>query len=72
MNVYHIGMYAVPEIHGWFVNEYPKHSSLKLDMGKSCVRFKKVDTIPYDLIAQLCKKISVKEWIEIYETNIKK
>ncbi|QOD59818.1 DUF1801 domain-containing protein [Polaribacter haliotis] len=72
VNLYHSGIYAVPEIHDWFVNEYPKHNSRKLDMGKSCIRFKKVDDIPYDLIAELCKKLSVKEWIEIYETNIKK
>ncbi len=72
VNLYHMGLYAVSEIHDWFVNEYPKHSSRKLDMGKSCIRFKKVDDIPYELIAALCKKITVKNWIEIYETNIKK
>ena len=72
INLYHSGVYALPEIHDWFVNEYPKHSSRKLDMGKSCIRFKKVDDIPYDLIAALCKKLSVKEWITVYENNIKK
>ncbi|WP_439128591.1 DUF1801 domain-containing protein [Polaribacter sp.] len=72
VNLYHSGIYAVPEIHDWFVNEYPKHSSGKLDMGKSCIRFKKMDEIPYELIGELCKKLSVKEWIEIYETNTKK
>lgn len=72
INLYHSGIYALPEIHDWFVNEYPKHSSRKLDMGKSCIRFKKVDDIPYELIARLCKKLSVKEWIAVYENNIKK
>lgn len=72
VNLYHMGLYAVSEIHDWFVNEYPKHSSRKLDMGKSCIRFKKVDDIPYELIAALCKKITVKNWIEVYETKIKK
>ena len=56
----------------WFVNEYQKHSKLKLDMGKSCVRFKKIDEIPYDLIGELMKKMSVEEWINIYESNLKK
>ena len=56
----------------WFVSEYPKHCKYKLDMGKSCVRFKKVEDIPYELIADLCKKITVDEWITIYESNIKK
>ena len=72
VNLYHSGIYAVPEIHDWFVNEYPKHCKRKLDMGKSCIRFKKLDEIPFDLIGELCKKLSVKDWINIYETNIKK
>lgn len=72
INLYHSGVYAVPEIHDWFVAEYPKHCSRKLDMGKSCIRFKKIDEIPYDLIAELCTKLSVQNWIKIYETNIKK
>lgn len=72
VNLYHSGIYAVPEIHDWFVAEYPKHSKRKLDMGKSCIRFKKVDDIPLELIAELCQKLSVNEWIDIYETAIKK
>ena len=72
INLYHSGIYAVPEIHDWFINEYPMHSDRKLDMGKSCIRFKKLDDIPYKLIGELCKKISVDEWIDIYERNIKK
>ena len=72
INLYHSGIYAIPEIHDWFVNEYPKYSKRKLDMGKSCIRFKKIEEIPYDLIAELCSKISVEEWIGVYETNVKK
>ena len=72
VNLYHSGIYAVPEIHDWFVAEYPKHCKRKLDMGKSCIRFKKMEEIPFDLIGELCKKLSVKDWINIYETNIKK
>ena len=72
INLYHSGIYAVPEIHDWFVAEYPKHCSRKLDMGKSCIRFKKIDEIPFELIAELCTKLSVQEWIDIYEANIKK
>ncbi|AEH00623.1 DUF1801 domain-containing protein [Lacinutrix sp. 5H-3-7-4] len=70
--LYHSGVYANKELHDWFVNEYPKHSKYKLDMGKSCIRFKKPDAIPYDLIQELLGKITVKEWIEIYEKTIKK
>lgn len=72
INLYHSGIYSKPEIHDWFVNEYPKHSKYKLDMGKSCIRFKKMDDIPFELIGKLSKKLSVDEWIEIYEKTIKK
>ncbi len=54
----------------WFVNEYPKHSKQKLDMGKSCVRFKKMEEIPYKLIGELMKKMSAKDWIDLYEKNL--
>ena len=70
--LYHMGLYAHPRILNWFVNEYPKHSRLKLDMGKSCIRFKKPEHMPFELIGQLMKKMTVKEWITIYEKKIKK
>ncbi len=70
--LYHSGLYANKELYDWFVAEYPKHAKYKLDMGKSCIRFKKVDDIPYDLIEELLGKMTVEEWIEIYETAIKK
>ena len=72
INFYHMGIYSEPKLLEWFVSEYPKYSEQKLDMGKSCVRFKKLDQIPYKLIGELMKKMSVKKWITIYETNIKK
>ncbi len=69
---YHMGVYADPNLLKWFTTEYPKHSKAKLDMGKSCIRFKKPEHIPYKLIGQLIKKISVKDWINTYESNYKK
>ena len=69
---YHMGIYANKPLLEWFVMEYPKHSDIKLDMGKSCIRFKKMDKIPYDLIGKLMSKMSVKDWINLYEKNIKK
>ncbi|MBC8090342.1 MAG: DUF1801 domain-containing protein [Phycisphaerae bacterium] len=71
INFYHMGIYADPKLLNWFVSEYPKHSSQKLDMGRSCVRFKKLDRIPYKLIGELMKKVSVTQWIETYETLYK-
>ena len=67
---YHMGVYAMPELLKWFTTEYPKQSSAKLDMGKSCFRFKKPEHIPYKLIGELIKKVSVKDWIKVYEENI--
>jgi len=72
ISLYHMGLYADPKLMSWFTEEYPKHCKRKLDMGKSCVRFKKMDDIPYDLIGQLMKKMTPKDWIKIYEKNIKK
>jgi hypothetical protein len=71
INFYHMGIYSDPKLLEWFVAEYPKHSKQKLDMGKSCVRFKKFDEIPYKLIGELMKKMSAEEWIEKYEAERK-
>ena len=56
----------------WFTNEYPKHAKYKLDMGKSCIRLKRMDDIPYDLLAELCSKVTCKEWIAAYEDAIQR
>ena len=70
--IYHMGIYADPELLNWFVGEFPKHSSRKLDMGKSCIRFKKAADIPFDLIAELCQKMTPEDWISLYEKLYKK
>ena len=64
---YHMGIYGNPELMNWFVNEFPNYSKAKLDMGKSCVRFKKINDIPYQLIGKLVDKMSVIAWISQYE-----
>lgn len=71
INFYHMGVYSDPKLLKWFVSEYPKHTKQKLDMGKSCIRFNKLDDIPYKLIGELMKKMSAKEWIEKYEAALK-
>jgi hypothetical protein len=70
--VYHMGIYANPELLNWFQEEYPKHAKGKLDMGKSCIRFKKPEQIPFALFAELAKKMTVQDWISTYEKNYKK
>ena len=70
--MYHMGLYSDKPLLDWFVNEYPKHSKLKLDMGKSCVRFKKPDQIPYELIGELLQKVTPQQWIDRYEAVMKR
>lgn len=72
INFYHMCIYADPELYDWFVAEYPKHSKQKLDMGKSCLRIKKPENIPFELIGELVKKISVADWIALYEKAFNK
>lgn len=69
--LYHMGIYANKELLDWFVAEFPKHNKYKLNMGKSCIRFKKPDAIPFELIAELIRKVTPQQWIAIYEANIK-
>ena len=69
---YHMGIYADESLLNWFVVEYPKHCKTKLDMGKSCIRFKKMNDIPYELLGQLVAKMSVQDWISLYEKNLKR
>ncbi len=70
--LYHMGIYADKKLMNWFVKEYPKHSDLKLDMGKSCIRFKNIEKIPYNLIGTLVSKMTPDDWIGIYEKNIRR
>ena len=69
---YHMGLYVDSKLLDWFILEYPKYCKLKLDMGKSCIRFKKIDEIPYELIAELSTKMTTGDWINIYEKNVKR
>lgn len=70
--VYDMGLYADKEIFDWFVAEFPNHSKYKLDMGKGCIRFKKPDAIPFELIGQLVAKMTPEQWITLYESNLKR
>lgn len=68
INLYHMGIYANPKLLKWFQDEHAKASPKKLDMGKSCIRYKKAEDIPYRLIGELASKITPQEWIEMYES----
>jgi uncharacterized protein YdhG (YjbR/CyaY superfamily) len=68
---YHMGIYSDPDLLKWFSLEYAKLNIGKLDMGKSCIRLKNMKKIPYELLGELCGKITVKEWIETYNLTSK-
>jgi len=70
--VYHMGVYADPKLLKWFQEAHAKASPKKIDMGKSCIRYKKPEDIPFDLIGELASKITPAEWIATYEKNIKR
>ena len=69
---YHMGIYAEPELLEWFLSEYKALNLRKLDMGKSCMRFKKWEEIPFELIGKLVAKRSPQDWIAVYESQLKK
>jgi uncharacterized protein YdhG (YjbR/CyaY superfamily) len=72
INFYHMGIYAEPKLLKWFTSEFTKHSKKKLDMGKSCVRFKKAEDIPFELLGELAAKITPQQWINLYEEKLKR
>ena len=72
IHLYHMGLYANSSLLDWWMQEYPKHASKKLDMGKSCVRFKKTTDIPFSLVGELLPKMTVSDWIELYEATLKR
>ena len=69
---YHMGIYADSKLSDWFIKEYPKYCKSKLNMGKSCIRFKNMNDIPYKLVGELSKKMTTEDWISSYEKNIKR
>lgn len=72
IGLYHMGIYTNEDLLNWFTAAYPQHSKRKLDMGKSCIRFKKMEAIPYELLGTLMQKVTVQEWIQQYEQALKR
>jgi len=69
--LYHMGIFADADLQAWFTKAYPDHAKYKLNMGKSCIRFKRMDDIPYELIGELMSKLSVDDWIKLYDKEVK-
>lgn len=70
--VYHMGLYAMPELLEWFTAQWALESKRKLDMGKSCIRLSKPADIPYRLFGELASKIGPDQWIACYEAQLKR
>lgn len=70
--IYHMGLYADPALLDWFTKAYAQANAGKLDMGKSCIRFKKPDQMPLDLLGELFSKMNPTQWIVLYESAFNK
>ena len=71
ISMHHMGLYASPKLLNWFTSEWTKQSSKKLDMGKGCVRFKKLEDVPLGLLGELSTKLTPHAWVEHYESALK-
>ncbi len=69
--LYHMMVYQ-GELHDWFQNAWKETTDKKLDMGKSCIRFKKAEDVPLNLFGELASKITPKQWIAVYEKTFKR
>jgi uncharacterized protein YdhG (YjbR/CyaY superfamily) len=72
ISVHHMGLYASKPLLNWFLEEWEKHSTKKIDMGKGCIRFKKAEDVPLKLIEALAKKVTVEKYIETFENAFKR
>jgi len=70
--LYHMGIYADPKLLAWFTKAYAERVPTKLDMGKSCIRFKKPEQIPFELIGELVQKMDMAAWVALYERSLRR
>ena len=71
ISLHHMGLYGSGPMMEWFKSEWPKYSEKKLDIGKACIRFKRVEDVPLDLIGKLATKLTPQQWVEVYENALK-
>jgi hypothetical protein len=75
MAVYLMNIYGDKKTAAWFEKEiaaWKKKTGKKLDKGKSCIRFKKAEDIPVEIIGRAIRQTSVEDYIRIYEDSRKK
>lgn len=69
MAVYLMNIYMTNDSESWFISEYKK-TGKRMDIGKSCVRFKKLEHLPVELIGQAIARTSVQDYLDIYQQNL--
>ena len=72
ISLYSMCLYGDSAHLGWFEKEWPKHSQKKLNMGRSCIRFRNAEELPLELIGKLASRVTPQQWIKMYETVIKR
>ena len=68
MSLYLTNVYADGSVEAWFRERYLA-TGKRLDMGKSCVRFKKLDDLPLDLVGEAVARTPITEFVEIYKAS---
>ena len=68
MSLYLMNIYGDTETEQWFREEYLA-SGKKLDMGKSCVRFKKLEDLPLGLVGEAIARTPLAAFLERYEAS---
>jgi hypothetical protein len=68
MALYLVSVYSDRELERWFRDAFAR-AGKKLDMGKSCVRFKRLDDLPLDVIGETIARVSVEKYIANHEAS---
>lgn len=71
LGFYHLGMYADPGLVSWFTQAWEALGVGKLDLGKSCIRLRKPEKIPFELLGTLAGKMDLDTWVKVYEESLK-
>jgi uncharacterized protein YdhG (YjbR/CyaY superfamily) len=72
VTIYHMGLYADGDLLRWFEKRWVESGAGKLDMGKSCVRFKKPEQVPWGLLEDLAGRMTPDDWVSTYERAFKR
>jgi len=71
MAIYLMSLYGMPALESWFRAAWAK-TGKKLDMGKCCIRFKKLEDLPLAVIGEAIRRVPVRAYVENYEAALAK